>query len=369
MQKIPVGIIGATGIVGQNYIGLLAEHPWFEVRYLAASPHSAGKPFGDAVAGRWHMATGIPDALSALVVADANQPEAARDRCRFVFSALKLEKSRIMALEDRFAGAGIPVVSNNSAHRTTADVPVLIPEINAHHTRIIPAQQRCRDWGRGFVVVKPNCSVQSFLLPVHALMAAGYEIRKIILTTLEAISGAGHPGVASLDIVDNIVPYIAGEEEKSEREVHKILGRLVEGKIQEDHTIAISAHCNRVPVVDGHTACVSVLFGDRKPSADKIREIWQAYRGLPQELALPSAPKRPILYRTEKDRPQPRKDRQAGRGMAVSVGRLRSCKVFDYRFVGLSHNTIRGAAGGGILNAELLAAQGYFGEGARYIGR
>jgi aspartate-semialdehyde dehydrogenase len=299
-----------------------------------------------------------------LIVADANdisqaKKAAAAGDCAFVFSALEMGKDETRALEEAYAGAGIPVISNASAHRWTADVPVLIPEVNPGHADIIPAQQQKRGWDKGFIVVKPNCSIQSYTIPLYALIQAGYEVRRVIVSTLQAVSGAGYPGVPSLDIIDNIVPYIGGEEEKSEREPLKILGTIEGGVFQNAALPKISAHCNRVPVVDGHTACVSLEFGDRKPSIEEVKKIWAEFRGLPQELGLPMAPERPIIIREENDRPQPRKDRDAGKAMAVSVGRIRPCNVFDLRFVGLSHNTVRGAAGGGILNAELLKHKGY----------
>jgi aspartate-semialdehyde dehydrogenase len=230
---------------------------------------------------------------------------------------------------------------------------MLIPEINPEHLDIIPMQKKRHGWKKGFVVVKPNCSLQSYLTPVYALMKEGFEVKKMILSTMQAVSGAGYPGVASLDIVDNLIPYIPGEEEKSEKEPLKILGRIESGKFVNNDSIKISAHCNRVPIVDGHTACVSLEFGSEKPALEEILKIWKNFRALPQELDLPSAPRQPIIYNPENNRPQPRKDRDNDKAMAVTVGRLRQCNVFDIRFVGLSHNTIRGAAGGGILNAEL----------------
>jgi aspartate-semialdehyde dehydrogenase len=236
---------------------------------------------------------------------------------------------------------------------------MLIAEVNPGHADIIPAQQKARGWGRGFIAVKPNCSIQSYTTPVYALIQAGYEVKRIIVSTLQAVSGAGYPGPASLDVLDNVVPYIGGEEEKSEREPLKILGGIRDGAIVPAEGPAISAHCNRVPVVDGHTACISLEFGSKKPEIGEVKRIWSEFRALPQELALPTAPERPVIVREEEDRPQPRKDRNADKGMAVSVGRVRPCAVFDIRFVGLSHNTIRGAAGGGILNAELLKYRGY----------
>ncbi|MDR2516214.1 MAG: aspartate-semialdehyde dehydrogenase [Spirochaetaceae bacterium] len=367
MAKIPVGILGATGMVGQQYLALLANHPWFKACFLAASPRSAGKPYGEAVAGRWNATAGAPAPdVWDIVVEDANdlsRAEAARRKggLAFVFSALEMGKDETRALEEAYAARGIPVVSNASAHRWTADVPMLIAEVNPHHTDIIPAQRERRGWQNGFIAVKPNCSIQSYMTPLWALLQAGYEVKRVIVSTMQAVSGAGYPGAASLDIIDNVVPYIGGEEEKSEEEPLKILGKVAGGKIEPYSGLAISAHCNRVPVVDGHTACVSLEFGAKKPGIDEVKRIWRDFRALPQELDLPLAPREPIVVRAEPDRPQPRKDRGADKAMAVSVGRVRPCKVFDIRFTGLSHNTVRGAAGGGILNAELLKAQGFFG--------
>jgi aspartate-semialdehyde dehydrogenase len=359
MERLKAGVLGATGMVGQNYVRLLSNHPWFQVTHVAASPRSAGRKYREAVAGRWLMDEDIPTGVADLVVADASDVEAARSRCDFVFSAVELEKQAIRELEERYASSGVPVVSNNSAHRSTRDVPMLIPEVNPGHVEIIPIQRRNRGWQRGFIAVKPNCSLQSYMTPVYALMAAGYPLDSMIITTLQATSGAGYPGVASWDIVDNVIPFINGEEEKSEREPLKILGRIEDGGIVDDDSLKISAHCNRVPVLDGHTACVSVRFKHRTPSKSEILEIWREFRAAPQELHLPFAPEQPIIYRAENDRPQPRKDRNADKAMAVTVGRLRECPVMDYRFVGLSHNTIRGAAGGAILSAELIRVMGY----------
>lgn len=359
-NKIPVGILGATGAVGQNYINLLQDHPWFEVTWVAASPRSAGQRYRDVVATRWLLGANIPAGVADLMIEDANIPEKAKGKCRFVFSALELEsKDAIKDLENAYAALGIPVVSNASAHRWTDNVPMLIPEINPDHVSVIDAQKKAHGWDTGFVAVKPNCSVQSYMAPLWALMQAGYEIKRMIVNTLQAVSGAGYPGVPSLDMIDNIVPFIGGEEEKSEREPLKIFGSVVDGKIVNADGPLVAAHCNRVPVINGHTACVSLEFGDKKPSLEEIERIWTAFRGLPQELDLPFAPKQPIIVRHEPNRPQPRRDRDEDKGMAVSVGRLRECPVFDIRFVGLSHNTVRGAAGGGILNAELLKAKGY----------
>jgi aspartate-semialdehyde dehydrogenase len=286
-----------------------------------------------------------------------------RGDCSFVFSALEMGKDETRALEEAYAAAGIPVISNASAHRWTADVPVLIGEANPHHADIIPFQKKARGWDKGFIAVKPNCSIQSYMTPLYALAQAGFPTQRLIVTTMQAVSGAGYPGVPSLDMIDNIVPYIGGEEEKTEKEPLKIFGTIANGVIQNADLPKVSACCNRVPVTDGHTACVSLEFGEKKPSIDEIKKIWVNFRSLPQELDLPMAPKQPIIYREEDNRPQPRKDRDLDKAMAVVVGRLRPCNVFDIRFTALSHNTVRGAAGGGILNAELLKYKGFLGTG------
>ena len=360
VSRISVGVLGASGMVGQNYIRLLENHPWFKVTYVAASPNSAGKTYAEAVAKRWHMSSPISSNVSSLIVEDANLVDKAIGKCQFVFSALEMDKSAVAELECNYAKVGIPVVSNASAHRWTKDVPMLIPEINSKHLDIINFQKSNRSWDKGFIVVKPNCSVQSYLTPIYALKVAGYEVKRIILSTMQAVSGAGYPGVPSLDMVDNIVPFIGGEEEKSEQEPLKILGSIKNNCFVPLDNLAISAHCNRVSVVDGHTACVSLEFGAKKPDLDEIINIWRSFSSVPQELELPFAPKQAIIYIDEQNRPQPKKDRDNDKGMAVTVGRLRKCQVFDVRFVGLSHNTVRGAAGGGILNAELLKAKGFF---------
>lgn len=363
MEKIPVGVLGATGMVGQRYIYLLANHPRFEVTYTAASARSAGKTFEEAVEGRWHIGSDIPDGVRRLIVQDANDVSAAKGKCRFVFSALEMDKDSIKKLEEAYAAADIPVVSNASANRWTEDVPMLIPEINPEHTDVIAAQKKHHGWNKGFIAVKPNCSLQSYMTPVFALQKAGFPIKRMIVSTMQAVSGAGYPGVPSFDMIDNIVPYIGGEEEKTEKECLKILGRVKDGKIENASGPLVAAHCNRVPVIDGHTACVSLEFDlpdEKKPSFEQIEKIWTSFRALPQELKLPSAPVQPIHIRHEANRPQPVRDRDTDKGMAVTVGRLRKCPVFDIRFVALSHNTKRGAALGGILNAELLDAQGFF---------
>lgn len=360
MEKIPVGILGATGMVGQQYIRLLADHPWFRVAYVAASPQSAGKKYKDALKSGWIVDGELPQDVAELVVHDVADVQKAAAACRFVFSAFEMpDKEAIKSAEDSYAAAGMPVFSNASAHRKTADVPMLIAEINPDHLKIIPAQQKARGWNKGFVVVKPNCSLQSYLTPLYALLQAGYEIDKVMVTTMQAVSGAGYPGVASLDVIDNVIPLISGEEEKTEEEPLKILGAMKAGKFISYKSMSISAHCNRVPVSDGHLACVNISFKGKKPSIEQIKKIWKNFRAEPQKLDLPFAPNQPIIYRDEPNHPQPKRDRDADKGMAVSVGRLRECPVFDYKFVALSHNTVRGAAGGGILNAELALKKGY----------
>lgn len=360
MEKIRVGVIGATGMVGQNYIRLLRNHPWFDVVYVAASPRSAGKTYGEAVAGRWLMPEPSSEPINRLVVEDANLVKSAKGRCELIFSAIEADKDTVRKLEEEYAENGMAVVSNNSAHRSTPDVPMMIPEVNPDHAELIQFQRKQRGWKNGLIAVKPNCSIQIYTTPLFALMNAGYQIESLIVTTLQAVSGAGFPGPASLQMIDNVIPYIKDEEKKSEQEPLRILGKLQDGKIIPENMLKISAHCNRVPVIDGHMACVSMKFNGRKPSIEEITKIWKNFVGEPQRLELPSAPPHAIIYREEVDRPQPRMDRDAGRGMAVTVGRLRECNVFDYRFVALSHNTVRGAAGGAILTAELLKAKGYF---------
>ena len=358
-KKLKVGVIGATGMIGQIYLRLLSNHPWFEVAYLAASPNSAGKKYSDAVEGRWHMKTDLPAKYKDIIVEDAGQVTKAAGKCSVIFSAVEMDKQAILSTEAEYAKQGFAVVSNNSAHRSTEDVPVLIPEINADHLDIIPLQQKKHGWNKGFIVVKPNCSIQSYMIPLYALMKAGYKIDKMIVATLQAVSGAGYPGPASIDLIDNVLPTLSGEEEKSEVEPRKIFGKIQNGIIVPDEVLKISAHCSRVAVTDGHIACCSIQFAGKKPDINEIINIWRNFSALPQELKLPSAPNPVMIYRDEVDRPQPQKDRDAGEGMAITVGRLRKCNVFDYRFVGLHHNTIRGAAGGAILTAELLKAKGY----------
>ena len=360
MKKYNIGILGATGVVGQNYINLLQNHPWFKIVDVAASPRSANKTYKEAVKTKWQMPNAIPDNIKDLIVRDVQDFEKITEDLSFVFSAINMpSKEQIRDLEIEYASRGIPVLSNNSANRWTPDVPMMIGEINHEHLNIIPIQQKNRGFTKGFIVVKPNCSLQSYLTPIYALEQAGYKVDKLIITTLQAVSGAGYPGVSSLDIIDNIVPYISGEEEKTEREPYKILGKLSENGIENDESIKISVTCTRVPVSDGHTASVNMKFKDRIPSREEIIQIWTSFTSVPQELDLPFAPKQPIIYLHNIDRPQPKKDRDNDKGMAVTVGRLRKDNVFDFKFVALSHNTIRGAAGGSILSAELLVVRGF----------
>ena len=364
-EKIKVGVLGATGMVGQRYIKLLENHPWFEVTYVAASPRSAGKPYKDAVKNRWLIGAEIPSGVENLIVEDANDETKALGKCKFLFSALEMGKDEIKALEAAYAAEGLPVVSNASANRWTEDVPMLVPEINHAHLDILKPQKESHGWDKGFIVVKPNCSLQTYMMPLHALIEKGYPVKRMIVTTLQATSGAGYPGVPSFDMIDNIVPFISGEEEKTEKECLKILGNVHGGKIKNAEFPKVSSTCTRVPVIDGHTACVSLEFDlpdEKKPSLEEIEKVWTSYRSLPQELNLPSAPERPIVVRHEENRPQPRRDRETEKGMACVIGRLRKCNVFDVKFVSLSHNTKRGAALGGILNAELLKAKGFFDE-------
>jgi aspartate-semialdehyde dehydrogenase len=356
MKKIPVGILGATGVVGQQYVTLLSNHPWFEVRFLAASASSAEKSYSEAVGDRWHSTLAIPEKIGAMRVRRLDEIEKAINECAFVFSSVNNETAKLF--EERFAEHGLPVLSNASYHRASTDVPVLIPEVNPGHIDIISLQRKNRNWSKGFILAKPNCALQSYMIPLTPLHNR-FGVKKLAITTLQAMSGAGYPGVPSMDIVDNVIPYIPDEEEKSEQESLKMWGHLTELGIASEKNIALSVHCNRVPVLDGHLACVSMEL-EQKPHPDEVIHLWQTFQGVAQELHLPSAPAQSIHYLFQKDRPQPRLDRLAGSGMSVTVGRLRPCSLFHYRFVALSHNTIRGAAGGMILNAELLFKMGYF---------
>ena len=357
MKKYKVGIIGATGMVGQRFITILKDHPWFEITVLAASPQSAGKTYIEAVGSRWAMAEPIPENVQNMTVMNAEADvRAIAAQVDFVFCAVNMKKDEIRALEEAYAKAECPVISNNSAHRAVPDVPMIIPEINADHAQVIPAQRKRLGTRRGFIAVKSNCSLQSYVPAVQPLMDLG--VTKILACTYQAISGAGKTFERWPEILDNVIPYIGGEEEKSEQEPLKIWGHVEDGKIINATAPSITAQCLRVPVSDGHTAAVFVSF-DRKVSMDEIIHRWETYRGRAQELNLPSAPKQFLHYFTENDRPQPRLDRMLENGMAVSIGRLRPDTQYDIKFVCLSHNTLRGAAGGGVLMAELLCAEGY----------
>ncbi len=355
-KQLKVGVLGATGMVGQRFVSLLDGHPMFEVTAVAASPSSAGKRYADAVSGRWTLATPIPARTAQLTVGDAADITRVAAEVDFVFCAVDLPKDVTAKLEEDYARAEVPVVSNNSAHRWTPDVPMMIPEINANHASVIEAQRRRLGSKRGFVAVKPNCSIQSYVPAIHPLLAFGPT--KIAVCTYQAISGAGKTFESWPEMIDNVIPFIKGEEEKSEQEPLKIWGSIRDGKIVPATTPVITAQCLRVPVSDGHMAAVSVSF-ETKPSRDQILAAWKEFQGKPQQLGLPSAP-RPFLQYFEDDaRPQTRLDRDAGNGQAISIGRLRPDALFDWRFVALSHNTIRGAAGGAVLTAELLSREGY----------
>jgi aspartate-semialdehyde dehydrogenase len=355
MEKLRVGILGATGMVGQRFVHLLGNHPWFEVFAVAASPRSAGKTYAEAVAGRWAMPSEIPSAIADLVVGDVQDVETLSREVAFVFSALDMDKQAIRDLEDQYARHECPVVSNNSAHRWTPDVPMIMPEINPEHLDVIGAQRRRLGTRRGFVVVKPNCSIQPYVPAFHAL--ADHRPTRAVVCTYQAVSGAGKTLTTWPEMVDNIIPYIGGEEDKSEREPLKIWGKIDNGEIVPAAGPVISAQCIRVPVSDGHMAAVSVSF-EKKPPVELILDRWAAFAGKPQMLALPSAPRPFLQYFGEDNRPQTRLDRDLGQGMAVAIGRLREDKLFDYKFIALSHNTVRGAAGGAVLIAELLKAEG-----------
>ena len=358
-MKFRVGIIGATGMVGQRFVTLLASHPWFSPAALLASARSAGKPYREAVKEKWAMETPIPENIADMVVLDAENDAASLvGKVDFVFCAVNMKKEDVRALEERYAKLEIPVVSNNSAHRFTDDVPMIIPEVNPEHLSVIPAQRRRLGTKRGFIAVKSNCSLQSYVPLLHPLRKFG--IRCAAVTTYQAISGAGKTFRTMPEIVDNVIPYIGGEEEKSEREPLKIWGSVQDGRIRSAASPVITAQCLRVPVSDGHTAAVFVSF-ENKPTREQILSAWEQFEGEPQKLSLPSAPVPFLRYFEDDARPQPRLDRMEGRGMAVCAGRLREDTLFDWKFVGLSHNTLRGAAGGAVLLAELLAAKGYFG--------
>ena len=357
MEKLRVGILGATGMVGQRFIDLLNNHPWYDVVVVAASPRSAGKKYSEAVEGRWKMDNPIPDSVKDLVLKNVNEVEEIAAEVDFVFSAVDMSKDEIKAIEEAYAKTETPVVSNNSAHRWTPDVPMVVPELNPEHFEVIEAQKKRLGTKRGFVAVKPNCSIQSYAPALFALKE--FEPKEVVVSTYQAISGAGKNFKDWPEMVENIIPYIGGEEEKSEKEPLKIWGKVEDGviKMSEDAP-NITAQCIRVPVLYGHTATVFVNFG-KKPTKEQIIEKWENFSGEPQKLNLPSAPKQFIRYMEEDNRPQVQADVNYENGMGVSMGRLREDSIFDYKFVGLSHNTIRGAAGGAVLCAELLTAKGY----------
>lgn len=356
MQKLKVGIIGATGMVGQRFIMLLNEHPYFEITALVAGPRSAGQKYGKAVLGRWKMNAVCPERILNMEVISSDEVERVKQLCDFVFCAVSLSKDETRELEERYAKAEIPVVSNNSAHRWTPDVPMVIPEINDSHLEIIEAQKKRLGTKHGFIAVKPNCSIQSYVGALTPLMK--YGIKELVVTTYQAISGAGKTFKEWPEMIDNLIPFIGGEEEKSEKEPLKVWGRVENDAIISASSPVITSQCIRVPVTDGHMAAVFVRF-ENKPTKEEIIADWQSFCGKPQLLGLPSAPKQFITYFEEDNRPQTRIDRDLYGGMGVSVGRLREDHVYDYKFVGLSHNTVRGAAGGAVLIAELLYREGY----------
>jgi len=357
MEKYKVGIIGGTGMVGQRFVTLMENHPWFKLTAIAASPRSAGKRYEDAVSGRWAMTTPIPEEAKDLMVLDATADiEKIAGLVDFVFCAVDMKKDEIRALEEQYAKAECPVVSNNSAHRWTEDVPMVVPEMNPEHLDVIPAQRARLGTKRGFIAVKSNCSIQSYAPALHPLLKFG--VKNVVVCTYQAISGAGKTFERWPEMVDNLIPYIGGEEEKSEKEPLKVWGKVENGKIVNAEGPAITAQCLRVPVSDGHTAAVFMSF-ENKPSMEEIKECWVNFKGRAQELELPSAPKQFLHYFEEDNRPQAKLDRNLEGGMSVSLGRLRPDSQFDYKFVGLSHNTLRGAAGGAVLLAELLCAEGY----------
>ncbi len=357
MKKYKVGIIGATGMVGQRFATLLEKHPWFEVHALAASARSAGKTYKEAVGSRWAMSTEMPASMADMMVYDATADLLKiTGLVDFVFCAVDMKKDAIRALEEAYAKAECPVMSNNSAHRKTPDVPMIIPEINADHAQIIPAQRKRLGTKRGFIAVKSNCSIQSYVPALHPLWDLG--VTKVLACTYQAISGAGKTFESWPEMMDNLIPFIGGEEEKSEQEPLKVWGRVDGDRIVNASSPSITSQCLRVPVSDGHTAAVFASF-EKKVTTEEIIARWAAYKGRPQELGLPSAPKQFLHYFTEDNRPQARLDRDLEGGMAVSVGRLRPDEQYDIKFVCLSHNTLRGAAGGAVLMAELLCAEGY----------
>ena len=355
-KKLKVGVLGATGMVGQRFISLLENHPWFEVVTVAASPRSAGKTYEEAVGGRWKMSTPMPESVKQMVVMNVNEVEKVAAGVDFVFSAVDMTKDEIKAIEEAYARTETPVVSNNSAHRWTPDVPMVVPEINPEHFEVIRYQRERLGTKRGFIAVKPNCSIQSYAPVLTAWKE--FEPYEVVATTYQAISGAGKTFKDWPEMVENIIPYIGGEEEKSEQEPLRLWGKVEDGRIVKAESPVITCQCIRVPVLDGHTAAVFVKFR-KKPTKEQLIGKLVDFKGLPQELDLPSAPKQFIQYLEEDNRPQVSLDVNFERGMGISVGRLREDTVYDFKFVGLSHNTLRGAAGGALLCAELLTAKGY----------
>ena len=357
MKKRPVGVIGATGMVGQRFLTLLAEHPYFEVTALAASARSAGKTYREAVGDRWKLDIPMPEKFADMTVIDAANIDQMKKLCNVVFCAVDMKKEDIRALEETYAKAEIPVVSNNSAHRWTPDVPMVIPEINDAHLEVIAAQRKRLGTKRGFIAVKPNCSIQSYVPMLTALLK--YEPYEVVATTYQAIAGAGKTFKEWPEMIDNVIPYIGGEEEKSEQEPLRVWGKVENGQIVKADNPVITTQCIRVPVTNGHTAAVFVKFR-KNPTKEQILQAWKEFSGKPQALKLPNAPEQFITYFEEDNRPQARLDRDIYGGMGVSAGRLREDSVYDWKFVGLSHNTLRGAAGGAVLIAELLHCEGYF---------
>lgn len=359
MKKCDVGIIGATGMVGQRFITLLENHPWFNIKVLAASSRSAGKKYSEALGGRWCMDSALSDNLANMYVYDADSDkEKIAGMVSFVFCAVDMPKDEIKKLEEAYAKLECPVISNNSANRGTPDVPMIVPEINPEHAKVIEFQRKRLGTKRGFIAVKSNCSLQSYVPAMHPLMQK-YEIDSVLACTYQAISGAGKTFERWPEMVDNVIPFIGGEEEKSEQEPLKIWGKVTENGIENAVSPVITAQCLRVAASNGHMAAVFIKFKDIKPTKEEILNIWKEYSGVPQKLNLPSAPKQFLHYFEEDNRPQTKLDRDNEHGMAINIGRLREDKIFDYKFVCLSHNTLRGAAGGAVLLAELLYAQGY----------
>ena len=355
-KKLKVGVLGATGMVGQRFISLLENHPWYEVVTVAASPRSEGRTYEEAVGGRWKMTTPMPEAVKKLMVMNVNEVEKVAATVDFVFSAVDMTKEEIKAIEEAYAKTETPVVSNNSAHRWTPDVPMVVPEINPEHFEVIKDQKKRLGTEQGFIAVKPNCSIQSYAPVLTAWKE--FEPYEVVATTYQAISGAGKTFKDWPEMERNIIPYIGGEEEKSEQEPLRLWGRIENGEIVKASSPVITCQCIRVPVLNGHTAAVFVKFR-KKPTKEELIDRMVNFKGLPQELRLPSAPKQFIQYLEEDNRPQVNLDVDFENGMGISVGRLREDAVYDYKFVGLSHNTVRGAAGGAVLSAELLTAQGY----------